>query len=231
MLTWNLYAGDNTDGAVANGHGVPASPQSKSLLGTSSRKFWVAGDSHFYYPAYTNSALLTDPEDSLFADYLPSPGIYKCPEDKGYLTTGNGGKVPHVRSYSLNAYLGWAADPRELTRGYQVFTKLSEIGPFSPAAVFTFQDVHPDNICMPAFVVNMPGGPETEGFYHYPSGLHNRGGVISFADGHAESHKWKDSRTLVPVAGNILGHWDPSAKNADLAWIRERTTIAVTGAP
>lgn len=230
MLTWNLYAGDNIDAAVANGHGVPAGPESRRLSETLAQKFWVAGDNHFYYPAFTNSAMLTDPEDSLFARYLPAPGIYKCPEDKGCLTTASGETVPHVRSYALNAYLGWATDPGELTPGYKVVSKLPEIGPLSPAAVFVFQDVHPDNLCMPAFVVNMPGKPETDGFYHYPSGLHNRGGVISFADGHAQRHRWMDTRTLVPVTGKILGHWDPSPQNADLAWIRERTTVAVCSA-
>src|SRR5262245_23124306 len=54
---------------------------------------------------------------------------------------------------------------------------------------------------MSAFVVNMPGQPETDGFYHYPSGQHNCGGLISFVDGHAATHKWKDLRTLVPIPG------------------------------
>ncbi len=230
ILTWNLYAGDNIDGAVPNGHAVPAGAGSMSLLGATAKKLWVAGDSHFYYPAYTNAALLTDPQYALFADYLHAPGIYKCPEDKGYVTAPGGEKVSHIRSYALNAYLGWTADPRELTPGYKVFTTLSEISPLSPAKVFAFQDVHPDNICLPGFVVNMPGGSEMEGFYHYPSGVHNRGGVISFADGHTEAHRWKDPRTLVPVTGGILAHWDASPNNADLAWIRGHTTFDVKSA-
>lgn len=226
MLSWNIYAGDNVDGAVANGHGVPSSGATKNLLGTTTKRFWVGGDSHFYNPGYTDPAMLTDSGNALFADYLPTAAIYKCPEDRSSLLDSDGSKVPHIRSYSLNAYLGWAADPKELTAGYKVFAKLSDIGPMSPAGVFAFQDVHPDNICLPAFMVNMPGSADAEGFYHYPSGLHNRGGVVSFVDGHTEHHRWKDQRTLVPITGKVLGHWDASANNADLNWIRQRTTVA-----
>jgi len=228
ILTWNLYAGDNLDGAVANGHGVPSGGATKSLLGTTSKKFWVAGESHFFYPAYTNAVMLTDPEYSLFADYLPTASVFKCPEDKGYVATSDGIRVPHIRSYALNAYLGWAADPKELTAGYKVSAKLSDISPSSPSDVFAFQDVHPDNICLPAFMVNMPGSVDSDGFYHYPSGLHSRGGVVSFVDGHTEHHRWKDQRTLVPATGKVLGHWDASTDNADLNWIRGRTTSAVS---
>jgi prepilin-type N-terminal cleavage/methylation domain-containing protein/prepilin-type processing-associated H-X9-DG protein len=228
ILTWNLYAGDNIDGAPANGHGIPSSGATKNLLGTTSKKLWVGGDSHFYDPGYTDPAMLIDSEYSLFADYIPTASIYKCPEDKSCLVDSDGSKAPHIRSYSLNSYLGWTSDPKELTAGYKVFAKLSDIRSMSPAGVFAFQDVHPDNICLPAFVVNMPGSPDGEGFYHYPSGLHSRGGVVSFADGHIEHHRWKDRRTVAPVTGKILGHWDSSVNNPDLNWIRERTTETVS---
>lgn len=224
ILTWNLYAGDNIDNAVANGHAVPPSAGAMSLLETSAKKFWVAGDDHFYYPAYTNTSMLTDPQYALFADYLRTPAIYKCPEDHSCLVASGGQPVPHIRSYALNAYLGWKIDLHELSPDYKIFAKLSEISPMSPANVFAFQDVHPDNICLPAFIVNMGGGTATDGFYHYPSGLHGSGGVISFADGHTEGHRWKDSRTLLPVTGGILAHWNLSPRNVDLAWIREHTT-------
>ena len=58
------------------------------------------------------------------------------------------------------------------------------------AKIFLLLDVLPENLCLPGFVVNMPGG--ADGFYHYPSSLHKRGGVVSFADGHVEAHRWTD---------------------------------------
>ena len=101
------------------------------------------------------------------------------------------------------------------------------VGP-SPANIFVFQDVHPDNICYPAFVVRMPGEPEQ--FFHYPSSLHNGRGVVAFADGHAETHRWLDPRTTPSVTGGILAHWNDSPGNTDLAWIRERTSCRIDDA-
>ena len=51
--------------------------------------------------------------------------------------------------------------------------------------------------------------------------------VLSFADGHAEMHRWLDPRTTPPVTGAILAHWNDSPGNADLAWIRERTACPI----
>src|SRR5207249_5983380 len=74
LLAWNLYNGDNSEAAVANGHGVPSSPISLSSSASESafRKFWVPGDDHFYYPAFTNAHLLIDPQYALFGSYLSS---------------------------------------------------------------------------------------------------------------------------------------------------------------
>ncbi|PYJ56399.1 MAG: hypothetical protein DME24_22335 [Verrucomicrobia bacterium] len=227
LLAWNLYNGDNSEAAAANGHGVPSSPISLSSSASESafRKFWVPGDDHFYYPAFTNAHLLIDPQYALFGSYLSSAAIYKCPEDKGTVNVPNVGKIPHVRSYAMNEYVGWSLDLEELNPDYRTFTKSSDMK--APTDVFVFQEVHPDNICFPAFVVRMPGEPEQ--FYHYPSSLHNGRGVVTFADGHAETHRWVDSRTTPPVTGRILAHWNDSPDNADLAWIRQRTSCRIDG--
>ncbi len=224
LLAWQLYNGDNRERAVANGHGPVGSSiaLSSAMNEATTTKFWVPGDDHFYYPAFTNAQWLTDPKSAMFAPYLSSAAIYKCPEDKSFIKVPGVGKFPHVRSYSMNAYVGWAVNPDELNPHYRVFTTTADmVGP-SPATIFVFQDVHPDNICYPAFVVRMPGEPEQ--FFHYPSSLHNGRGVVAFADGHADTHRWVDPRTTPPVTGNVLAHWNDSPNNADLAWIRERTS-------
>ena len=228
LLTWNLYGDDQNGFLPPNGHGVPDSPIARSAVSTTTRKFWVAGDSHFYYPAFTNANLLTDRDYAAFGPYLSTPPIYKCPEDKGRVEAPGGVKIPHVRSYSMNAYVGWAVDPKELNLNYKVFLKAADLNTASAADLFVFQEVHPDNICLPAFMVNMPG--DTEGFYHYPSGLHNRRGLIAFADGHAQTHRWRDPRTTPPVTGGILAHWDSSPGNEDLTWLRQHTTHRLDGA-
>src|SRR5213592_5090899 len=84
LLTWHLYNGDNRELAVANGHGQAGSSiaLSSAMNEVTATKFWVPGDDHFYYPAFTNAQWLTDSRYAMFAPYLRSAAIYKCPEDK-----------------------------------------------------------------------------------------------------------------------------------------------------
>jgi hypothetical protein len=233
FLIWTMYAGDHNDAMAPNGHGDPAFLEEEHL------KLWVEGDNHFYLPAFTNVQMLLDPQYALFGAYLKTAETYKCPEYRSLPLSSVGtatlGLPPDarrpdvkIRSYSLNAYMGWVLGPEELTAGYTIFRKTSDMALASPASLFAFQDVHPDNICLPAFVVRMPG--DEESFYHYPSSQHHGRGVLSFADGHNESHAWTDPRTMPPVNGSILGHWNSSPGNADLGWIRERTTYKANDA-
>jgi prepilin-type N-terminal cleavage/methylation domain-containing protein len=217
ILAWNLYALDHEGTLTPNGH---ANPEDHAAP-----KNWVAGDTHFYLPAYTNTQFLLDPNYAAFGDYVKSASVFKCPEDRSVLKRDGARSAAHVRSYALNAYLGWTGDVGELDAGYKVFMKSSDLDAASPAELFAFQDVHPDSLCMPAFVVYMPGN-SVDGFYHYPSGLHRGSGVLTFVDGHAEVHRWRDPRTLRPVTGNVLAHWDKSPGNLDLDWLRHRTTVS-----
>ncbi len=225
-LIWMMYAGDHNDAVAPNGHGEPAFLEEEHI------KLWVGGDNHFYLPAFTNVQMLLDSQYAVFGAYLKSAATYKCPEYRSLPlsspssaiqgTPSDDARRPDVkiRSYSLNAFMGWALGSEELTAGYTIFRKTSDVS--QPASLFTFQDVHPDNICLPAFVVRMPG--DEESFYHYPSSQHQGRGILSFADGHSESHSWTDPRTMPPVNGNILAHWNVSPGNPDLGWMQERTT-------
>ena len=231
-LIWVMYAGDHNDALAPNGHGDPA------FLDEEHTKLWVGGDNHFYLPGFTNVQMLLEPEYALFGGYLKVAAAYKCPEYRSLPSSSAGSATEgtpadarrpdvKIRSYSLNAYMGWALGSEELTVGYTIFHKTSDVT--QPASLFTFQDVHPDNICFPAFVVRMPG--EEESFYHYPSSQHHGRGILTFADGHSESHPWTDPRTMPQVNGSILAHWNVCPGNADLGWIQERTTYKVNDSP
>jgi prepilin-type N-terminal cleavage/methylation domain-containing protein len=215
-LTWSLYADDYSDVMAPNGHGIPDRP--------GNRRLWIAADDHFFFPPFTNTQYLLDPEYAAFASYLPVAAIYKCPEDRSLLTRADdAAPQPQIRSYSLNAYMGWVSSREELSAQHQVFQKRSDMTAVSPSKLFVFQEVHPSSICMPAFMMYLPGGT-VDGFYHYPSSLHKGAGVVNFADGHLETRKWQDPRTVKPANSEILAHWDHSPGNADIAWLRERTT-------
>src|SRR6185503_11386775 len=113
------------------------------------------------------------------------------------------------------SYLAWNSQASELTSGYLMFTKLADLASPGAARIFLFQDVLPENICYPAFVVRMPGG-SPEGFFHYPSSQHNGGGVLAYCDGHTEYHRWRDRRTRPGAISGIVAHTTSSPNNPDL---------------
>ncbi|HTL17937.1 MAG TPA: prepilin-type N-terminal cleavage/methylation domain-containing protein [Patescibacteria group bacterium] len=215
LLTWTLYTVDNRDYLVPNGGGQPRS---------TGAYLWVLGDNHMYLPAFVDTRYLIDPKYALFAPYLKTALPYKCPADISTLRM-SGTNAPKIRSYALNCYVGVPAgsleEPFRMSPDVHVFIKASDLAANTPGDRFVFADVNPANLCTPAFGVNM----DQEVFFHYPSCLHSGGGVVAFADGHVEPHRWRDARTAKTVgAGQIISHSDGSPNNQDLRWIRDRTT-------
>lgn len=208
---WIMYAGDNTDLLVANGEVYPVS---------TTTKLWVQGA--FYYPdANTNATYLLDPKYALFASYVRSAKTYLCPTDPTTVLL-SGHPYPKLRSYALNAYLGWvgAWDSR-LSPLFRVFKKHGSLVSAMPAGVFLFQDVNDKSVCWPYFGVEMA----EDSFFNFPNSSHNRGGMVSFADGHVDYHRWRDQRTIVAYSSDYHRHDDPSPNNADIIWLRQRTTV------
>ena len=208
---WMLYTTDNNDALVANG---------RSFKTDTAPLLWVQGVLG-NTPDKTNEALVLNPRYALFANYVKTPQLYRCPADRTQVMAGNTA-YPLVRDYSLNAYLGWTGEwePR-LSKLYQVFMKHSQMVGRVPAQVFLFQDVHPESICQPYFGMHMA----EDSFFNFPSSAHNRAGVISFADAHVEPHRWKDPRTIAAQSSDYHHHVDNSPGNVDLAWLRERTSV------
>lgn len=209
---WIMYATDNADRLVANG-AVQSPPSTVN-------KMWVQG--YFYnLTDQTNSDLMLNPQYALFGNYLRTTQVYVCPTDRGSVTV-YGHQYPKIRSYSLNCYLGWtgAWDSR-LSTAYKIFSKYSDLSSRMPAGTFTFIDVNPDSICWPYFGVYM----DRDSFFNFPNSSHNRGGVVSFGDGHVERHQWQDQRTITAHSTDYHRHDDSSPNNPDLAWLRLRATV------
>ena len=211
VSAWLLYSSDNNDTLVADAQNDPPTPD---------RKTWVQG-AFFHVINNTNYTLLLDPNLALFANYLRSSRIYLCPTDRDQVKI-NGQMYPRLRSYAMNAYLGWDGpwDGR-MAAGYRVFHKQSELTAPAPARLITFLDVQPDSICWPYFGVQM----ERDSFFNFPGSSHNGGGVIAYGDGHVQHHRWTDSRTVTAYSADYHRHDDPSPENTDLAWIRLGTTV------
>jgi prepilin-type N-terminal cleavage/methylation domain-containing protein/prepilin-type processing-associated H-X9-DG protein len=216
-LAWAMYSGDHREALPLNGHGSPA-----DLAG---EKLWVSGKEHLHPAAFTNRAYLVDPALAGFAPYIGSPEVYKCPSDRGQVEL-EGRRFPHVRSYALNAYLGWLPTIGTFNSGSHVtFTKTGDLALANPSQLLTFVDTAPGHVCMPGFLIGL--GWLTGCFCHLPAASHDSQGVVAFADGHVESHKWVEAETVALARTN----WLPDHlslwlyQNRDRQWITERASV------
>lgn len=219
-ITYQLYAGDNTDQLVSNGNGDVAS----------GIKLWVLGAEHFQPAYFTNRDYLTDAKYALFADYLKTPGIYKCPSDRQE-PAWLGVPHPKLRSYSLNGFFNWQTPANSaLSNSRFTFRKFSDMSRYDPSQYFTFVDGAPLNICQPAFALYGGGWA-----YHRPTAAHNNAGAFTFADGHVEPKRWLDQETIRAAKDGGVGgdgaHFTfLSPSNPDLIWLQDHLSPA-TPAP
>jgi prepilin-type N-terminal cleavage/methylation domain-containing protein/prepilin-type processing-associated H-X9-DG protein len=224
ILAWTIYSGDNNENLVSNG-GDTATISKQAHL-------WVQGGNHGSPDTLTNGQYLTGANFALFDKLLPTERIYKCPADlstwplwtPGGLTISK--RVTELRSYAMNSYVGttaaYAILPVNLSSAYKIYLKSSQLAADSPVNRFVFTDVNPASICTPAVGVDM----SLRTWIHYPSDLHRQRGMVVFADGHVELHRWLDARTRLHLAGGAayLPHNISSPNNPDLDWIAQQTT-------
>jgi len=102
---------------------------------------------------------------------------------------------------------------------YQTFGKATDFGARGPAQIWVFVDEDPDSLNDGGFAVGMI----TAEWIDWPATYHNMGGGFSFADGHAEVHRWKDGSTKV-IGGNVARR---AAGQTDWNWIRDRTSYSI----
>jgi len=212
-LTWAMYSGDHNDLLAPNGYG-----SSSNLNGT---RLWAVGDTHLDPASFTNRDYLVNPELAAFGSYLTAPNVYKCPSDRGKVRI-DGREWPHVRSYSMNSYFAWTVPAGTFNSTNRLtFWKSSGLSVADPSQLFLFLDVAPSSICHSAFVVIMG---DSGWFYHRPSTEHRGYGVLAFADGHVETHRWRDPKTRELSAGGESGHFIFMAGNPDLKWLQDHAS-------
>jgi prepilin-type processing-associated H-X9-DG protein len=231
-LTWQMYPGDNADALVANGYGIDPT-----------KKTWVAGDDHNNAPAFGNPGYLIDPQYALFAEYMKTAAIYRCPADQSVRDIG-AGYISRVRTYALNSYCNWEYTGQynmsNNAGAYMNFHKSSEVGAHNSSELFTFIDTSPVSVCFPAFQVIL----DSYGFFfHRPSVEHDHLGNVAFADGHVESHRWTNPQTWnlahTTTAVGPSPDWlyssgapdgdhsriIPGSGNEDLQWLHQHASV------
>jgi prepilin-type N-terminal cleavage/methylation domain-containing protein len=220
-VTWVLYGGDNNDVLARNGYLETYLMSQDQLLALT--KLWVLGATHREPEYYTNVNALIDPRLASFATYIRTPGIYRCPSDREKVTIG-ASSLPRVRDYSMNAYMGWSQPAKGWNLSpYVTFDKTADLALVNPANIFLFTDMNPGSVCHSAFVVNQMY------FYHFPFAGHDRSGVLTYADGHVEAHRWTDARTIDPgiikPQWRLDNHLQNMNHNADQTWLLDHASV------
>ena len=129
-------------------------------------------------------------------------GVFKCPADKDMVRITNRqgvikDMVPRHRSYSINIHVGgWSGWPVKRDREWRIYHKQQEIE--NPSKIFTFIEMPFEFINAGCFRVVMNEGPPTHKVYDMdvPGNYHIDGTALAFVDGHVETKRWQDQRTI-----------------------------------
>ena len=231
VRAWQSYAQDNNGTLVGNMDGGNA------LDRANSNRTWVLGWFDFnggnafpqQYGGLANTNTFVLSQLSPLSPYLGhSAGVFKCPADKS-LSGGTTG-APRVRSLSMNGYMG---ENHPYTSGYKQFKKLSEITDPTPSRAFVFTDEREDSINDGSLQIDLKGfnpvDPTLFTIVDFPADWHNRGANLSFADGHTETWRWRDPRTMPSHRrGQLIPLGVSSANNPDVARIQTATSRRIT---
>jgi prepilin-type N-terminal cleavage/methylation domain-containing protein/prepilin-type processing-associated H-X9-DG protein len=179
----------------------------------------------------TNVALISD---DLLAGYGASAiGLYQCPADHFVSPKQRASSwAARLRSVSQNAFMGNTTilvnanvvDYYNLSPPWQRLLRSSDIS--NPSKIFVFIDEHPDFISDGIFFVHpdAASGLENAHWHDLPSPLHGGFGTVSYADGHAEAHRWHIERKVTYTAQQPIALVQ-GGEIQDLIWFSQHTVI------
>ena len=261
-LGWLIYPSDNNerlvpnhDGNVVNAHGQAVG---MTMSWAANWEDWNSGNTENFDKSILEGAML--------APYLSKQlTLYKCPSDHWQC-----GGQDRLRSISMNAFIEGgiydnAADgggygyPANQSHWYHTgsspvlmaYNKVQDLSASVPdvkingnewinpkiADLFVFSEEHPDSINDGWMNVYNRSGTYWEDL---PASNHGKFTEFSFADGHAEGHKWLASGgvaltkgTCPPVTGTgTSSTWltgpSGSSEAQDQTWASEHATAAIS---
>lgn len=228
---WRMYPDDN-DGRLAPNVAFNGAERMRPDSGG-----WVRGwlDFDGNNPDNTNQLKLVgtaDGQTALLGKYVTEPAVFKCPSDRSAVTTPSGVRL-RVRSLSMSQAIGFGSTGSWLpASNYMIFQKESDIARPSPSMLLVFLDEHPDSINDGgwAFPMYDPDERARANLIDYPASYHNGAGALTFADGHAEIHRWLDPRTRPAIRfTNEIAH-AKTPNNPDTDWLAARVSSRRDGA-
>ena len=233
-LAWRMYP-DDYDGRLAPNADSPSAGSSTACPS------WVRGWVTLGNVSdNTNTDNLVDPariNDAYgnIGNYVGNPKVYKCPADRSK-DTGTG--QARVRTISMNGWVqpGGVGPPAGacgagggLSTAYEIYRRATDFVKKKPEDIWVFLDEREDSINDGWFWVSEAGytaSPSTNLYQiiDWPGSYHTKSTSFSFADGHAEMHRWTDSRTMPLVQNGAYVSNPGMAGNLDIQWLQEHST-------
>jgi prepilin-type processing-associated H-X9-DG protein len=129
---------------------------------------------------------------------------------------------------SMNGYMNPIGPPNDpvmktyapLDTRYKIFRKQSDLAIIGAANCWVLIDENPWSINDGWFVED----PGVASWVDKPATYHADAGGLSFADGHAEIHKWTD-QNLINYAGPINTGVTVQPGSPDIGWLQQRTSV------
>ena len=203
IMAWIMYAGDNGEKLMPSPSGGgwydPA-----DLSGVPASR-----------PDLAEKFVVAQIQKSLLFSYAKNAGVFHCPGDIRYkrLQVGQGWAYEsYSKTDGMNGS-GWTGTP---------FKKLTDLNAATLSAVFV-EEADPRGFQNGTWVMDRSGWVDTFAIFH---------GVVStvaFADGHAESHKWRDPQTIKAATDSSMGinsfYWaggGEGMRNPDFIWMWDK---------
>ena len=223
-VAWVMYSGDNQELLVDN------HTQGNSQCGPNA---WVksggVGLGSYSGNARQDANDLAIQNGVLYA-YNANSKIYHCGTDQSTINTSP--TTLRFRSYSMSTGLNWtnySGTGPDVTppNGCWTFTKSTGIQNPGPSFVLVFLDEAVNSIDNNALGILRPADAASNpSFWNLPASRHNNGCNVTFADSHAEYHKWKGPSLLAdnniqdqPVTPPPGTFGTAVAGEADLVWL------------
>lgn len=195
QVCWHLYYQDNSDVLVPNNSVAFIEPGTNTSSSNIQGLSWLPD---------VDARTEINPSgiiNGLLYQYNSQLGIYHCPSDMSTLETQDGQPLSQLRWRSYNMSQSVNGNP---TYDYSIYhtipmwDKVTEIRQPDPTSAFVFIDEDSDCILDAEFGNPPAGSPYYEQgvWWDLPSSRHNRGGNVSFVDGHVEHWRWTVPKTF-----------------------------------
>jgi prepilin-type N-terminal cleavage/methylation domain-containing protein/prepilin-type processing-associated H-X9-DG protein len=232
MLGWLQYSTDNEDQLVNNyGQPYPAMEQQAKTY-----RSWVNNVMGWNATDLLGNSIANVDGITMapFYRYAGGLGIYKCPADR-YVSPkqATAGIAARPRSYAMNGFFGVYNPSVPNPAGnnnyptYRQFLKAASIP--NPSGFFVTCDEHPDSINDGFLQANPHTDVAPSKWDDLPATYHCGACGFAFADGHAETHKFKSRVcTILPVTYGSLPSpslTSDSAAVEDALWVANRTSV------